>query len=93
MAGSAVAMHRLSCSAACGIFLDQGSNLCPLHWQWTLEYLFFSYTKQTGWGELMLPVLASFGKGEEGHVCSPPRSPRDKLFLTSCWDWGMGGTT
>ena len=26
-------VHRLSCSAACGIFLDQGSNPCPLHWQ------------------------------------------------------------
>ena len=25
--------HRLSCPAACGIFLDQGLNLCPLHWQ------------------------------------------------------------
>ena len=23
----------LSCSSACGIFLDQGSNPCPLHWQ------------------------------------------------------------
>ena len=23
----------LSCSRACGIFLDQGSNLCLLHWQ------------------------------------------------------------
>ena len=23
----------LSCSAACGIVLDQGLNLCPLHWQ------------------------------------------------------------
>ena len=23
----------LSCSAVCGIFLDQGLNLCPLHWQ------------------------------------------------------------
>ena len=30
---SAVVGHGLSCSAACGIFLDQGSNLCPLHWQ------------------------------------------------------------
>ena len=28
-----VVMHRLSCSAAWGIFWDQGSNLCPLHWQ------------------------------------------------------------
>ena len=26
-------MHRLCCSVACGIFLDQGSNPCPLHWQ------------------------------------------------------------
>ena len=25
--------HGLSCSVACGIFLDQGSNLRPLHWQ------------------------------------------------------------
>ena len=42
---SLVAEHRLqtrrlsncgsrpSCSAACGILPDQGSNLCPLHWQ------------------------------------------------------------
>ena len=25
--------HELSCSVACGIFPDQGSNPCPLHWQ------------------------------------------------------------
>ena len=31
--GSAVVVHRLSCSTACGFFLDQGLNLCPLHWQ------------------------------------------------------------
>ena len=24
--------HGLSCSVACGIFPDQGSNPCPLHW-------------------------------------------------------------
>ena len=23
----------LSCPGACGILLDQGLNLCPLHWQ------------------------------------------------------------
>ena len=23
----------LSCSETCGIFLDKGSNPCPLHWQ------------------------------------------------------------
>jgi len=28
---SVLVTHRLSCSAACGIFLDQASNPCPLH--------------------------------------------------------------
>ena len=32
-AGSVIVAHRPSCSAACGIFPDQGSNLRPLHWQ------------------------------------------------------------
>ena len=32
-AGSVVVAHGPSCSMACGIFPDQGSNLCPLHWQ------------------------------------------------------------
>ena len=31
--GSVVAACGLGYSAACGIFLDQGPNLCPLHWQ------------------------------------------------------------
>ena len=30
-AGSVAVAHRPSCSAACGIFPDQGSNPCPLH--------------------------------------------------------------
>ena len=32
-AGSVVGAHGPSCSAACGIFPDQGSNPCSLHWQ------------------------------------------------------------
>ena len=32
-AGSVVVVHGLSCFTACGIFPDQGSNPCPLHWQ------------------------------------------------------------
>ena len=31
--GSVDVAHRLSCPLACGIFLDQGLNPCPLHWQ------------------------------------------------------------
>ena len=30
---SVVVAHRLTHSLACGVFLDQGSKLCPLHWQ------------------------------------------------------------
>ena len=32
-AGSVVVVHGFSCFTACVIFPDQGSNLCPLHWQ------------------------------------------------------------
>ena len=32
-AGSEVVAHGPSCSMARGIFPDQGSNPCPLHWQ------------------------------------------------------------
>ena len=32
-AGSVIVAHGPSCSSACGIFPDQGSNPCPLHWQ------------------------------------------------------------
>ena len=29
--GSVVVTYRLICSVACGLFLGQGLNLCPLH--------------------------------------------------------------
>ena len=32
-AGSVIVAHGPICSAACGVFPDQGSNPCPLHWQ------------------------------------------------------------
>ena len=32
-ASSVVVAHGPSCSVTCGIFPDQGSNPCPLHWQ------------------------------------------------------------
>ena len=31
--GSVIVAHGPSCSVACGIFPDQGSNPCPVHWQ------------------------------------------------------------
>ena len=33
--------HGLSCSMACGIFPDQGSNPSPLHWQVDSFFFFF----------------------------------------------------
>ena len=33
LVGSVVVVHGLSCSVACGIFLEQGLNPCPLNWQ------------------------------------------------------------
>ena len=30
---SVAMVHGLCCPTACGIFLDQGLNPCPLHWQ------------------------------------------------------------
>ena len=48
--GFSSSANRLSCFLACGVFLDQGSNLCPLHWQakflstvppWKSEMVFF----------------------------------------------------
>ena len=30
---SVVVVHGLSCSTACGTFMDQGWNPCALHWQ------------------------------------------------------------
>ena len=32
-AGSVIVAYGPGCSVACGIFPDQGSNPCPLHWQ------------------------------------------------------------
>ena len=37
---SVAVVHRPSCSMACGIFTDQGSNPCPLHWQ-VYSYLLY----------------------------------------------------
>ena len=54
---SVIVLQGLSCSKACGIFLGQGSDPCPLHWQvdsyplchqgsHTLLPLFFSWSEE-----------------------------------------------
>ena len=50
-AGSVVVAHGPSCSMACGIFPDQGSNPCPLHWQADSQPLHHQGSpKETFWG-------------------------------------------
>ena len=61
-AGSVIVAHGPSCSGACGIFPDQGSNPCPLHWQadsqplchqgspiYTFFFIFFSIMVYQGY--------------------------------------------
>ena len=61
--GSVVVVHRLSCSSACGIFLDQGSNLCLLHWQ--------SFTTEpSGKPQTPLPLAESVGLEVNLDLCS-----------------------
>ena len=45
---SIVVAQRLSCSTTCGIFLDQGSNPCLLHWQ--VDSLPLSHQGSPSWG-------------------------------------------
>ena len=58
--GSVVVAHGPSCSAACGIFLDKGSNQCPLHWQADSQQL-----RHQG-----SPVLLFYGSSSIRFVCS-----------------------
>ena len=50
--GSVVVAHRLSCSTACGIFPDQGSNPCPLHWPANYQPLRHQGSPKTGFIQL-----------------------------------------
>ena len=47
-AASVVAAHGSSCSATCGIFPDQSSNPCPLHWQADSQPLHHQESPQIG---------------------------------------------
>ena len=49
--GSTAVAPELSCSAACGIFLDQELNLCLLHWQG--DSLPPSHQESPGWLSLI----------------------------------------
>ena len=57
--------HGPSCSVACGIFPDQGSNPCPLHWQADSQPLHHQRSpttllKSRGWGKIGWELPLSF---------------------------------
>ena len=82
---SVVVAHGSSCSAACGIFPDQGSNPCPLHWQADSQRL-----RHQG-----SPTKLFLKKGREsypGLLVFPPRvriailkHSRSALFILTAW--------
>ena len=85
-AGSVVVAHGPSCSAACGILPDQGSNLCPLHWQADSQPLRHPGSPQ---GSFLFP--SEFLGGSRrltvfDHLL-PPKSPRDYQLHTNSPDW------
>ena len=80
--GLVVVAHRLICSVACGIFLDQGSNLCSIdrhslyHWA-TMEALVLSFSavgmtilSLSGKCSLILPWRAPFPQAIRLQKCS-----------------------
>ena len=63
-AGSAIVAHGPSCSAACGILPDQGSNPCPLHCQADSQPL-----RHQGSPERVILCLQSIQVGGVMQVC------------------------
>ena len=57
-AGSVIVAHGPSCSAACGIFPDQGSNPCPLYWQADSQPLRHQGSPPPRLFTLFLPVVS-----------------------------------
>ena len=80
-AGSVIVAHGPSCSTACGIFPDQGSNPCPLHWQEDSQPL--RHQGSPGAQSLNhcatreVPVIVSYKLKNAPILCSGNSTPRD----------------
>ena len=80
--GSVVVAHEPSCSAACGILPDQGSNPCPLHRQADSQPL----RHQGSPGRWVFLALLRLGDKKPGNffpdlwntLCGSPDPPRKK---------------
>ena len=73
-AGSVVVAHGPSCSVACEIFPDQGSNPCPLHWQADSQPLRHQGSPTVSFKacvSLFTSILDDLSIGESGVLKSP----------------------
>ena len=89
--GLIVAAHGLSCSAACGIFPDQGSNPCLPHWQVDASPLSHQGNPREGFND-------SLWRREESHIWHQnlewrPMPRASVLFWALCqWFWIVTST-
>ena len=81
--GSVAVVHGLSCSETCGIFPDQGSNLCPLHWQVDSYPLYHQ-----GESESESEVAQSCPTLCDPMDCSLPGSSVHRIFQARVLEWG-----
>ena len=92
--GSEVAAHGLSCPTAYGIFLDQGSNPRPPHWQADRflttgppgkahHYSFSNWIMGIGPGDHLLLTFSSLEQSRDTHVPRSRETPDRTLQMTS----------
>ena len=67
-----VVPHGLSCSVACGIFPDQGSNPCPLHRQTDSQPLRHQGSLGGGGGGVGAVVLKTLKEPGSREGCKEP---------------------
>ena len=58
--GSVIVVHRLSCSSACGVFPDQGSNPCLLPWQ--VDSLPLSHQERPQFLNLQIRIILALSR-------------------------------
>ena len=92
-----IVAHGPSCSVACGIFPDQGSNPCPLHWQadsQPLRHQGSPYSfKKTKYGCFFLDAqewVVNFSPKNAQWAFSLPWAPTSKS-LVNFWPWSTSG--
>ena len=84
---SVVVAHRLSCSTACAVFLDQGLSLCLLHWQ-VDSYLLCHQGNPRSTCSLFFLKLIYYLFGCAGVLVVAPRNLQSSLWLEGSWHMG-----